>query len=69
MIGKTISHYQVAEHLSEGGIGVPYKAEDKKLKRAVAPKFLGPPLLGDSEEKAHFIRKAQAPAALWTRQS
>ena len=64
MIGKTVSHYKILEKIGQGGMGVIYMAEDTRLKRTVALKFLPPHLLGSDAEKARFIHEAQAAAAL-----
>ena len=63
MIGKTISHYKILEKIGEGGMGVVYKAEDTKLERTVALKFLSLTSIGD-EEKKRFKREAKAAASL-----
>ncbi|MCH8021453.1 serine/threonine protein kinase, partial [candidate division KSB1 bacterium] len=64
MIGKTISHYKILSKLGSGGMGIVYKAEDTKLDRHVALKFLPQHLSQAEEEKKRFIHEAKAASAL-----
>jgi adenylate cyclase len=64
MIGQTVSHYKILEKLGQGGMGIVYKAQDLKLDRCVAIKFLPSHLSSSEENKTRFLQEAKAAAAL-----
>ncbi len=64
MTGRTLSQYKILEKIGEGAMGVVYKAEDQRLRRTIALKFLSKPTLDADEDRERFFREAQAAAAL-----
>ena len=64
MLGQTVSHYRVDRSLGAGGMGVVYKAEDLKLSRFVALKFLAPDLTNEAQAIDRFVREARTASAL-----
>jgi serine/threonine protein kinase/Tfp pilus assembly protein PilF len=64
MIGRTLLHYTITEQIGEGGMGVVYKARDRRLNRMVVVKTLRPDKIEDAEKKKRFMQEAQAASAL-----
>ncbi|MBI1876206.1 MAG: protein kinase [Acidobacteria bacterium] len=64
LAGRTLSHYQILDEISRGGMGVVYRAVDTRLNREVALKVLPPELLSDADRRQRFLQEAQAASAI-----
>jgi tetratricopeptide (TPR) repeat protein/TolB-like protein/predicted Ser/Thr protein kinase len=64
LVGRTLSHYEIVDEISRGGMGVVYRARDTRLEREVALKVLPPELVADPERRQRFVQEARAASAL-----